>query len=263
MRWWWLACLLLVPLAAGGDIVYKRGSDLAGTFGIEGNVMTDKTLQYITGLRDLPLWADGPTYYFSDSGGSGGDFTTGSDSNTCGKDDPCTSWNKMRTVCEGANCILDAGDAAWMAVGASQVWTVNTADDLADDRIIVNVRSSRPGTPVVIDASSADGILVHATDNAAAGSDYGGVIVFQDITVASSPKSVWAIDDGVNFVGLNLHVTPTAPPTRPRVGICGSSTAVAVRFLPPRVVTALTPTNLGTSFGSARRRLKASLGNES
>lgn len=197
--------IAMILLAGTNNVRSGSSSGSGGIAGVAGGVGNDQTLEYLYGMTNLPRGVDGPTYFFS-SATPGGDFGVGSDSNTCmSADDPCLTWAKITEMCTFANCIIDAEDAAFLAVEVGDRWQVNFPVG-GNDRISINLRSSKPGTRVTIDAENADGLITHmVTDGDVPGGT--GVLLFQDIHFDNLSHNAWAIDNENLMIGLNVGCT--------------------------------------------------------
>jgi len=205
--------------------------------GTNGNYGNEQTLQYLYNLKDVPIWVNGPTYYFSDDADGNGDFAQGDDTNDClSPATPCTSWAKLQTICPYANCILDAADSQWMTfedctdvndgtaqpqVGGGGADNLCDTDGLSvagdpeidqdsglgDDRPWFTIRSSRPGIPVTITEVDQPTLSVFHVRG-------GGTIVLQDIVFSAFSTDVIIMesdtpgtDDGTTLVANNIRCT--------------------------------------------------------
>jgi hypothetical protein len=224
-----ILCFLLLVLPATGGITMKRGPSSGATVhGVSGSVGNETTLQYLYSIKDIPMWVNGPTYYFGD-GNATGDFTAaGDDTNDClSPSTPCLSWWKLKEVCQGANCILDAGDVAWLdlnvctdvANGGAVPQVGGAADTICDEDAVtpysassdfsvntnvgksvtdtesrepwMSIRSSRPGQRVtIVDAA------VPATASVFLFSG-GGTIILQDLEFSAMTTDVYLAESAV------------------------------------------------------------------
>jgi hypothetical protein len=222
------AVFLTVPSYAGP--VIKRSSGQTSVHGINGTTGNEETLQFIYSMKDIPMWVSGPTYYFGDANATG-DFAAGDDTNDClSPDTACVNWWKALHLCPNANCILDAGDADWFTInkcvdandgvaipqvgggGADGICDVDAVTPRVADGGYNgstnmggtganpistpwwNMRSSRPGTRVVITETDAVGEAIWHFNG-------GGTLILQDLEFTGFSTKVMMTESGVGSYG--------------------------------------------------------------
>lgn len=219
--------------AVAGNLIASRVHGVRGAYGNE------QTLEYLYSLKDVPMHVAGPTYYFGDTNATG-DFPASADTNDClTPATACTSWWKLKEICRHANCILDAGDAQWMTVdvctdvasGTSVPQSGGAADDICDEdgvtptgvtspaalkpdfdansnigsgdgRPWINIRSSRPGVPIVIDETTAATLAVFHLHG-------GGTAITQDLRFSAMTTDVYIAEDDTTHIINNMTCTGT------------------------------------------------------
>jgi len=199
MRYLKFSILVLAMFAMlGGKWTTTPSAD--PSFGISGDVGNEATLNALLNMVDVPLWAPGPRYYFSDATVGGGDFPAGNDSNTClSPTKPCLTWTRADSICEGANCIFDAGESFEYDTGED----FTTDWDYTTNRVAMTMRSSRPGVPfyVTYGTGSANAGVFHIDSSDAPGTGQPYVLVLQDMHwkdwASASSRSAMAFDGDV------------------------------------------------------------------